>query len=97
MTRRGWTKLGLSIGIPVLAVVLLVIFWNWDWFIPIVESQASAQLGRRVTLTHLHVHLGRTTRIVADDVVAPGSPTSALMSTSWPISMTASSRSRASM
>jgi uncharacterized protein involved in outer membrane biogenesis len=69
MTRRGWTRLGLSIGIPVLAIVLLIIFWNWDWFIPIVESQASAQLGRRVTLTHLHVHLGRTTRIVADDVV----------------------------
>jgi uncharacterized protein involved in outer membrane biogenesis len=69
MTRRGGTRLGLSIGIPVLAIVLLIIFWNWDWFIPIVESQASAQLGRRVTLTHLHVHLGRTTRIVADDVV----------------------------
>ena len=52
-----------------LAIILLVIFWNWDWFIPIVESQASAQLGRRVTLSHLHVRLGRTTRIVADDVV----------------------------
>jgi uncharacterized protein involved in outer membrane biogenesis len=69
MTRRGRTKLGLFLGIPVLALVLLVIFWNWDWFIPIVESQASAQLGRRVTLTHLHVQLGRTTRILADDVV----------------------------
>jgi uncharacterized protein involved in outer membrane biogenesis len=69
MTRRGGTRLGLFIGIPVLAIVLLVIFWDWDWFIPIVESQASAELGRKVTLTHLHVHLGRTTRIVADDVV----------------------------
>jgi AsmA family protein len=69
MTRRGGSKLALSIGIPVLAIVLLVIFWNWDWFIPIVDAQASAQLGRRVTLTHLHVHLGRTTRIVTDDVV----------------------------
>ena len=69
MTRRGRTRLGLSIGIPLLAIVLLIIFWNWDWFIPIVESQASAQLGRRVTLSHLHVRLGRTTRIVADDVV----------------------------
>jgi uncharacterized protein involved in outer membrane biogenesis len=69
MTRRGGTRLGIFLGIPVLAIVLLVIFWNWDWFIPIVESQASAQLGRRVTLTHLHVHFGRTTRIVADDVV----------------------------
>jgi len=69
MTRRGGTRLALFIGIPVLAIVLLIIFWNWDWFIPIVESQASAQLGRRVTLSHLHVHLGRTTRIVADDVI----------------------------
>jgi AsmA family protein len=69
MTRRGGTRLALFIGIPVLAVVLLIIFWSWDWFIPIVESQASAQLGRRVTLSHLHVHLGRTTRIVADDVI----------------------------
>ncbi len=69
MTRRGGTKLALFLGIPVLAIVLLIIFWSWDWFIPIVESQASAQLGRRVTLTHLHVHLGRTTRIIADDVV----------------------------
>jgi uncharacterized protein involved in outer membrane biogenesis len=69
MTRRGGIKLGLFIGIPVLAVVLLIIFWSWDWFIPIVDSQASAELGRRVTISHLHVHLGRTTRIVADDVV----------------------------
>jgi uncharacterized protein involved in outer membrane biogenesis len=69
MTRRGWTRLGLSVGIPLLAILLLVILWNWDWFIPIVEGQASAQLGRRVTLSHLHVHLGRTTRIVADDLV----------------------------
>jgi uncharacterized protein involved in outer membrane biogenesis len=75
MTRRGGTKLALFLGIPVLAIVLLIIFWNWDWFIPIVESQASAQLGRRVTLSHLHVHLGRTTRIIADDVVV-NNPTS---------------------
>jgi uncharacterized protein involved in outer membrane biogenesis len=69
MTRRGGKRLALFIGIPVLAIVLLIIFWNWDWFIPIVESQASAQLGRRVTLSHLHVHLGGTTHIVADDVI----------------------------
>jgi uncharacterized protein involved in outer membrane biogenesis len=69
MTRRGGTKLAIFLGIPVLAIVLLILFWSWDWFIPIVETQASAQLGRRVTLTHLHVRLGRTTRVVADDVV----------------------------
>jgi AsmA family protein len=69
MTRRGGTKLAVFLGIPVLAITLLVIFWSWDWFIPIVDAQASAQLGRRVTIAHLHVRLGRTTRIVADDVV----------------------------
>jgi uncharacterized protein involved in outer membrane biogenesis len=56
-------------GTFVLAIVLVVLFWNWDWFIPIVEARASAALGRRVTLAHLHVHLGRQTTVVADDVV----------------------------
>jgi AsmA family protein len=69
MTWRGGIRLALFTGIPVLAIVLLIVSWNWDWFIPIVESQASTQLGRRVTLSHLLIHLGRTTRIVADDVV----------------------------
>ncbi|MBW4024340.1 MAG: AsmA family protein [Proteobacteria bacterium] len=69
MTRRRATRIGLFIGIPVLAIVLLIVFWNWDWFIPFVDARASAQLGRRVTIAHLHVRLGRTTRIVADDVV----------------------------
>ncbi|MCB8875970.1 AsmA family protein [Acidisoma silvae] len=69
MTRRGGTKLGLFLGIPVVIIVLVILFWDWDWFIPIVDSQASAQIGRPVTIAHLHVKLGRTTRIVADDVV----------------------------
>ncbi len=69
MTRRGATKLGSFIGIPVLIIVLLVVFWNWDWFVPFVDARASAQLGRRVTMAHLHIRLGRTTRVVADDVV----------------------------
>jgi uncharacterized protein involved in outer membrane biogenesis len=57
------------VGILVLAIVLLVALWNWDWFIPLVEAQASAALGRRVTISHLHVHLGRRTIVAADDVV----------------------------
>lgn len=69
MTRRRTTKLGLFIGIPILLVALLIVFWNWDWFIPFVDARASAQLGRRVTIAHLHVRLGRTIRLVADDVV----------------------------
>ncbi|MCE2576006.1 AsmA family protein [Komagataeibacter sp. FNDCR2] len=50
------------------AVLALVIFWSWDWFVPLVEHKAGEALGRRVTLAHLHVQIGRVTRITADDV-----------------------------
>lgn len=69
MTRRGRIKLSIFVGVPLLVVVLLILFWRWDWFIPFVEARASAQLGRPVTIAHLHVHLGRKIRIVADQVV----------------------------
>ncbi len=70
--RRGKRRGLIALGIAVLLVILLIIFWNWDWFIPLVERQASATLGRKVTLEHLHVRLGRVTRIVADDVTVAG-------------------------
>jgi uncharacterized protein involved in outer membrane biogenesis len=47
-------------------ITLLVMFWNWDWFIPLAERQASAALGRRVTIEHLHVRLGRVTEVSVD-------------------------------
>ncbi|ONG52745.1 membrane assembly protein AsmA [Pseudoroseomonas deserti] len=50
-------------GIPVLAVVLLIAFWSWTWFIPLAERQASARLGRAVTIADLDVDLGRVTEI----------------------------------
>ena len=56
-------------GLTVVAIIALILLWNWDWFIPLVEAQASAALGRRVTIAHLHVHLGRDTTVAADDVV----------------------------
>jgi uncharacterized protein involved in outer membrane biogenesis len=52
----------------VLAIMALMIFWNWDWFIPLVNRQASAALGRTTTIQHLHVKLGRTTTVVASGV-----------------------------
>jgi AsmA family protein len=55
-------------GLPVLALALLAAFWSWDWFIPLVERRASATLGRPVSIAHLHVDLGRTTRITAEDL-----------------------------
>lgn len=56
------------LGVLAVAVMALVIFWSWDWFIPMVERRAGAALGRRVTLAHLHVRIGRVIRITADGV-----------------------------
>jgi uncharacterized protein involved in outer membrane biogenesis len=58
-----------GLGTLVLAVILLIAFWNWDWFLPLVERQASSALGRNVTAAHLHVALGQVTRVTLDDVV----------------------------
>ncbi|MFH5926857.1 AsmA family protein [Roseomonas xinghualingensis] len=55
-------------GIPAFLIFLLVVFWSWDWFIPLAERQASAALGRPVTIEHLHVRLGRVTTVSADGV-----------------------------
>jgi uncharacterized protein involved in outer membrane biogenesis len=62
-----------SIAAQVIAGILFIIvaliwFWNWDWFIPIVESQASSAVGRKVTIQHLHVHLGRVTEVAATGI-----------------------------
>jgi hypothetical protein len=58
----------LFIGIPVGAIAALIVFWDWDWLIPIVQGRASSALGRQVTIAHLHVQLGRVTTVSADDV-----------------------------
>ena len=63
--RRIWP---IILGVFVVATAALIIFWQWDWFIPLVDRQASAALGRKVTIQHLHVDLGATTTVVADGV-----------------------------
>jgi uncharacterized protein involved in outer membrane biogenesis len=50
------------------AVLVALILFRWDWLIPFVEARASAAIGRTVTIEHLHVSLGRTTTVVADEV-----------------------------
>lgn len=69
--RRWWWAVP---GVPSAAVLLLALFWNWDWFVPLVNAQASAALGRRVSVRHLHVRLGRRTTAVVDDVVVANPP-----------------------
>jgi uncharacterized protein involved in outer membrane biogenesis len=47
----------------------VIVFWDWNWFRPLVEAQASQALGRDVKIGGLHVSLGRTTSVTFDDVV----------------------------
>lgn len=68
--RIGGTIL-LALGV---LVVLLIIFWDWDWFIPLVDADASGTLGRKVTMQHLHVRLGRTTEISATGIAVADPP-----------------------
>jgi AsmA family protein len=66
--RRRGHPVAIGLALLTLAVLALILLWKWDWFIPFLDARASAVLGRRVTITHLHVRLGRTTTVRADDV-----------------------------
>jgi uncharacterized protein involved in outer membrane biogenesis len=61
-------------GVPIVLLGILVAVWNWDWFIPIVQSRASAAIGRPVTIGHLHVRFHPFIQIVADDIVVANPP-----------------------
>jgi hypothetical protein len=74
MTRGRATKWALWTGIPLVLIAAVVAFWNWDWFIPLVDARASAALGRSVSIEHLHLRLGRVTRVVADGVTISNPP-----------------------
>ncbi len=61
----GW----IIFGTFIVAMAALAVLWNWNWFKPLVEAQASTALGRKVTIGQLHVALGRVIVVTADDVV----------------------------
>ncbi len=63
--RRVWP---IPVGLLAFGLVALILLWDWNWFRPIVERVASAQLGRTVTIGHLSLHVGRHPRLVLDDV-----------------------------
>lgn len=66
--RRRVPRWLVALGVVALAIVLLIVFWDWDWFRPLAESQASIALGRKVTLRHLDVKLGWKPQIILDGV-----------------------------
>jgi len=43
--------------IPLLALLLLLLLWDWNWFKPLIERQASVALGQTVLVGNLEVHL----------------------------------------
>ncbi|NHN85921.1 AsmA family protein [Acetobacter musti] len=55
-------------GLFILALILLIIFWSWDWFVPLLNRKATDALGRPTSVAHLHVHPGFVTRVTVDDV-----------------------------
>jgi len=50
------------------ALTLAVIFFDWNWFRPMVEQRASAGVGRPVHIQNLSVHLSRFPLVVLDGV-----------------------------
>jgi uncharacterized protein involved in outer membrane biogenesis len=60
---RAWRWVGGSLCLLFIAVVLLALFWDWNWFRPLVEARLSAALGRAVSIERLVVHPGRVTQV----------------------------------
>ncbi len=69
--RHRWPFVVGTIAILLVAGALL---FQWDWLIPFAQSRASAAAGRTVTIQHLHVSLGRKTRIEAEGVTIGNPP-----------------------
>jgi uncharacterized protein involved in outer membrane biogenesis len=72
MTHGRPGRISFSRGILLLLPVLLLalwLLWDWNWFRPLVERQASSALGRMVTLQHFDVELSRRPLIRADGIV----------------------------
>lgn len=63
-----------ALAIFVLAVVALIVFWDWNWFRPLVEARASAAIGRDVRIGHFDIALSRTPRAILDDIVIENPP-----------------------
>jgi AsmA family protein len=67
--RAWWPKLLVALGLVVLALVLLAVFFPWDALRGPVNRYVSNKTGRHFEITrHLDVKLGRTTRVLMDGI-----------------------------
>ncbi len=65
MSRRRWLMVP---GVIAAVLAALLLLWDWDWFRPVLERQASAALGRPVRLGHFDVHLSRRPQLVLERI-----------------------------
>ena len=64
-----WVKLLAGLAALLVALVLLVVFFPWDWLRAPLNRYVSDRTGRHFEITrHLDVKIGRTTRILADGI-----------------------------
>jgi uncharacterized protein involved in outer membrane biogenesis len=64
-----WARIAAVGAVVVLALVLLVVFFPWDWLRGPINRYVSEQTGRKFEITRkLDVKLGRTTRVFADGI-----------------------------
>lgn len=64
-----WARIAAVIAVVLLALVLLVVFFPWDWLRGPLNRYVSEQSGRKFEITRkLDVKLGRTTRVFANGV-----------------------------
>ncbi len=56
------------IGVPLLAIAVLVALFRWDWLIPFIEPRVSAAIGRPVHIAHLHVRLARSPVVTVEGI-----------------------------
>ena len=67
--RPWWLKLLIGLGIVILALVLLVVFFPWDTLRGPVNRYVSKKTGRHFEITRrLDVKVGRTTRVLMDGI-----------------------------
>ncbi len=56
------------LGAVALILLVVILLWDWNWFRPLVEKQASAAINREVTLRHFDIDMGLHPKVIADGI-----------------------------
>src|SRR5258706_10746470 len=68
MSVARYTAHNAALGFLVALPFTVALFFQWDVLRPLVESQASARLGRPVQIGHLGVELARNPRVILERI-----------------------------